>query len=181
MNRGAKADVDKAARSIALEQKVRRTAESLPVAAGAGLGGGGTAAVAPGSRPPVAAPLVTSESNGKSANGPTPPSAVAPRMAAPQAPANLTKDQRDEQKKQLADGAAVRVNLDQLPREFGARRSQELADPATLFWNPALFVPMTGVTFPIDLPSLAARYRVLFLGHTEDGRLGIYDGALNAK
>ncbi|MEI7686480.1 MAG: MG2 domain-containing protein [Planctomycetota bacterium] len=181
MNRGVKADADKAARSVALEPKLRRAAESQPVATGAGLGGGGVAAATPGAMPSVASPLVTSESNGKSAKGAAQPGAVAPRIAAPQAPANLGKEQREEQKKQLADGAAVRVNLDQLPREFGARRSQELADPATLFWNPALFVPSTGVTFPIDLPSLAARYRVLFLGHTEDGRLGIYEGALNAK
>jgi hypothetical protein len=74
-----------------------------------------------------------------------------------------------------------RANLDALTRDFAERRTRDLADPATLLWNPALFIPAAGLTIPIDVPALAARYRVLFLGHTEDGRLGAYDGVLYSK
>jgi len=74
-----------------------------------------------------------------------------------------------------------RVDLNILSRQFAERRSQDLADPATLLWNPALFVPATGASVSVDVPALPARYRVLFLGHTEDGCLGAYDGVLYSK
>ena len=77
--------------------------------------------------------------------------------------------------------AQQRIDLQALSRQFAERRSQDLADPATLLWNPALSVDTTGAAVSVDVPALPARYRVLFLGHTEDGRLGAYDGVLYSK
>ena len=88
-------------------------------------------------------------------------------------------------KKLLEDTANAqsqqRIDLNVLSRQFAERRSQDLADPATLLWNPALSVDATGAAVSVDVPALPARYRVLFFGHTEDGRLGTYDGVLYSK
>lgn len=70
------------------------------------------------------------------------------------------------------------VDLNQLKRQFASRRSQDVPDPVTVLWVPALSVPAAGTSLPLDLPFGPPRFRVMVFGHTDDGRLGLYDGVL---
>lgn len=200
MRRGA-VDSNKGSRNVALEANKQADRGGF----GAGLGGGALAgssggvasapSVAPGAAPNMsggdgkAFKIAAPKADSAKGTTPLPAPTIAPSPLQP--PAAITSDQprRDdnavnELAKKLVESqekANLRVDLGQLKREFAVRGSQELSDPATLLWNPALFVPAAGLSMPIDLPAGPARYRVLILGHTENGRLGMYDGVLNAK
>ncbi len=82
-------------------------------------------------------------------------------------------EQRDKNQQRFEVGAYT--------RQFVARRTNDLSDPATILWSPAVSVPAAGISVPLDVPPGVARFRVHIFGHTEDGRLGVYDGILNTK
>lgn len=188
---------DRVGRAVVLKQL--RSDKLDRVAAGAGgfvggLGGGagGPSAPAPGLAPPMAMPTspkaaadsVTTKADSK-ANAPRSgsPGGAPAAMMAPKMAESAARDGKAEKDlaKRLDETESIRIDVNNLPRQLAARRAQELSDPATLLWNPALLVPATSGSVSVDLPARPARYRVFFLGHTEDGRLGIYDGILNSK
>jgi hypothetical protein len=180
-------------------------------AGGIGAGGGiGSAPPAPGALAPAAtaqpapakaaalpmpmADALTGDAPPKKSRAALAPPAAPQPMSAPTAPATAPADVAKNEKSDTRDrvmspksiveekkSMEFRVDMNQLKRQFIARRSTEIADPATLLWSPGFAVSAQGTDLTIDLPPGAGRYRVYILGHTEDGRLGAYDGFLNAK
>ena len=60
--------------------------------------------------------------------------------------------------------------------------SEDRSDFAeTLYWHPALVVPMSGTEVAFDLADNVTRYRVLAAGHTLDGRLGTLTADIEAR
>ena len=114
-------------------------------------------------------------------NGPAPaPAVLSPyaKMATPPGRPAIDPAGDKDMFRELLESAAENadaVDIGRLRREFGMRRS---VDVATLLWSPALHVPAGGVTLSFDVPADSARYRILILGHTEDGRFGSFEDRL---
>jgi hypothetical protein len=71
----------------------------------------------------------------------------------------------------------------QLVREYAHQHVKGGVDSQeTVLWHPALLAENGSITLPsFDLSDNATTYRVLLYGHTTDGRLGVYQGWLEAK
>jgi hypothetical protein len=121
-------------------------------------------ATAPGSLP--AQPVAPMASAKSTPSGPSAPPSV------PNAP---TQEKEAIERFLERAGANTGVDTDRIHAEFGMKRS---LDVATLLWNPALYVPAAGTTLSFDVPAGAGRYRILLLGHTNDGRLGSFEDRL---
>jgi hypothetical protein len=67
-------------------------------------------------------------------------------------------------------------------REYALMQSASKQDyQDTVLWFPALFAADGTATVTFDLSGKESTYRVLIYGHTGDGRLGVYDGKLQAR
>jgi hypothetical protein len=73
------------------------------------------------------------------------------------------------------DGAVDLARAARARSDFMPRQS---VDRATLVWNPAWHVPAAGAPLAFDVPAGAARYRILIVGHTDDGRFGNFEDRL---
>jgi hypothetical protein len=83
-----------------------------------------------------------------------------------------------------ADGATASTYYRQQPvREYAHKHFKGGVDSQeTVLWHPALLAENGSITIPpFDLSDNATTYCVLLYGHTATGRLGIYQGWLEAK
>jgi hypothetical protein len=78
-------------------------------------------------------------------------------------------------------GGSYQLGAD-FARDFVYRRSLQGSDAVdTLLWQPALWLPNGTTRLSFDLPQYPATYRVFLLGNCPSGRVGAYQGKLQAK
>ena len=129
----------------------------------------GTGAPPPPSPLPTAAPIEP---------GHAPPAA----LPVPKSKAGVATEKADRTEKEaievLIRRARQGLEYRSGPRSAPSSAYSRLIDPTTLLWNPLLIVPAAGASLSIDVPAGPARYRILILGHTEDGRFGSFEDRL---
>jgi hypothetical protein len=176
MAKGAAADADKASAApgqptVSPAAPMNDAGGNLPKAKLMDPAGPQSAPVtgAPSPRLPVPAALPVEPGNAPPAGLPAPSSAKA---GAAMEKADKAEREGVESLLRRADKDSS-IDMDRVRADF--KRS---TGPATLLWNPLLIVPAAGASLSIDVPAGAARYRILILGHTEDGRFGSFEDRL---
>jgi Putative zinc-finger len=124
---------------------------------------------APGVAPPAPVPAAAPAPQPTAAMK----SALSPKDRAADSPAEPAAETEMLDRLMQSAGKGSAVDLGRARAEFGMKHS-----PDTLLWSPALQVPPGGATLPFDVPAGTARYRILILGHTDDGRFGGFEDHL---
>lgn len=92
----------------------------------------------------------------------------------------------DEQAKEGAASAkadkAKKASFSDAAREYAFRRAATQGEgPDTVLWAPVLFAEHGQTLATFDLPAAPAQYRVQVFANTPDGRVGYFEGVLQAK
>jgi hypothetical protein len=117
------------------------------------------------------------------AKAPLAPQAPVSRHSA--AAAKIAKDEpRKDDRRKSENGGAWRVTAESAPVEYAHIHARGNAAPdlqETVLWAPLINTGRGTATVLFDLSDKITTYRILILGHTTDGRLGMVQGKLKTE